>query len=74
VKIGNVRDNAGNYGGLSDVFATSNPSRLRSRFAAFDPARRNEADILGRADPELLKMLAAAGLLGTAGYSALQDK
>jgi hypothetical protein len=57
-----------------DTTAVLNPEVLRSRFAAFDPARRNEADILGRADPELLKWMAGAGLLGTAGYSALQDR
>lgn len=28
------------------VYAISDPSRIRSRFAAFDPMRRNEADIL----------------------------
>ena len=28
------------------VYAISDPSRIRSRFAAFDPKRRNEADIL----------------------------
>jgi len=42
----------------------------RSRFAAFDPMRRNEADLLGRADPELLGLL-SAGLLGYGGYNAL---
>ena len=46
---------------------------IRSRFAAFDPARRNESDLLGRIDPQLLNILAAGGLLG-AGYSARQDK
>lgn len=45
------------------------PQNIRSRFAAFDPARRNEADLLGRADPKLLSLLAAGGLLGTAGYN-----
>ena len=41
--------------GLS--IALSDPTKVRSRFAAFDPARRNEADILGRADPNLLWLL-----------------
>ena len=53
-----------------------NPANIRSRFAAFDPARRNEADILGNIDPQLLKIIAGgsgAGLLGAGGYSALQD-
>lgn len=35
------------------------PNQVRSRFAAFDPARRNEADILGKADPRLLGLLGA---------------
>ena len=35
-------------------------------------ARRNEADILGKADPELLKLM-AAGLLGYGGYNAMKD-
>jgi len=48
-----------------------NPANIRSRFAAFDPARRYESDLLGAADPRLL---GAVGL-GTAGalYKANQD-
>ena len=46
------------------------PKNIRSRFAAFDPMRRNEADLLGRADPELIGLL-SAGLLGYGGYNAL---
>jgi hypothetical protein len=45
--IRNVKDNAGaNLGTIADVLATSDPSRFRSRFASFDPMRRNETDIL----------------------------
>ena len=45
--IKNVRDNAGaNLGTIADVYASPDPSRFRSRFAALDPMRRNEADIL----------------------------
>jgi len=47
-----------------DYQVTFDPKNIRSRFAAFDPARRNEADLLGRADPELLAAMAGAGLLG----------
>ena len=42
----------------STVYAISNPANIRSRFAAFDPFRRHEADILagvgigGMLDPE----------------------
>lgn len=45
--IKNVRDNAGaNLGTIADVYASPDPSRFRSRFAAFDPMRSKEADIL----------------------------
>ena len=52
------------------VRVTNNPSNLRSRFAAFDPARINENDLLGRADPRLLGLmgLGAAGGLGAYNY------
>ena len=49
------------------------PSRIRSRFAAFDPARMNENDLLGRADPKLLAAL-AAGTTTAATVSALRNK
>lgn len=47
--------------------AMFNPANIRSRFAAFDPARRNEADLLGRADPALLGLIGlgtGAGVYG----------
>jgi hypothetical protein len=45
--IRNVKDNAGaNLGTIADVVASQDPSRFRSRFAAFDPMRKNEPDIL----------------------------
>jgi len=48
----------------------ASPAQLRSRFAAFDPARVNENDLLGRADPRLLGLmgLGAAGGLGAYNY------
>jgi predicted GNAT family acetyltransferase len=49
------------------------PSRIRSRFAAFDPARINENDLLGRADPRLLAMIAGGGLTGLT-VNALRNK
>lgn len=49
-------------------FLVTDPSRLRSRFAAFDPARKMEADILGYADPRLLAGIGGAGLLGAYKY------
>ena len=52
------------------------PSRIRSRFAAFDPARFNERDILGGASPEFLAALAAASGGGAvaANYKRKQSK
>ncbi len=45
------------------------PANIRSRFAAFDPAKIKESDLLGRADPRLL------GLLGIgAGGAAYINK
>jgi hypothetical protein len=42
----------------SDVYAVFDPKNIRSRFAAFDPARANESDLLAAGVP--------LGLLGTA--------
>jgi hypothetical protein len=49
-----------------------NPANIRSRFAAFDPARRYESDLLGAADPRLLGAIG----LGTAGavYKTNREK
>lgn len=51
---------------------TRDTSNIRSRFAAFDPARRYESDLLGAAD---LRLLGAIGL-GTAGavYKTNREK
>jgi hypothetical protein len=46
----------------------------RSRFAAFDPARVKENDLLGRADPALLAAIAAGGLGTAAAVSALRNR
>lgn len=43
----------------SNNYAVNDPSDIRSRFAAFDPAKRNQADIMGNASPELLALIAA---------------
>jgi hypothetical protein len=50
----------------SNITALQDPSMIRSRFAAFDPARANEADILGYATPEMLGLLAAGSAGGIA--------
>jgi hypothetical protein len=49
-------------------------SRLRSRFAAFDPARINDNDLLGFADPRLLALIAAGTGGGLLGYNYSQDQ
>lgn len=49
---------------LVDIGAVFKPEQVRSRFAAFDPARINENDLLGAADPALLAGLAAASGIG----------
>lgn len=70
-------NNMYDLGGNQTQYVVPEGKNIRSRFAAFDPARRHEADILGNIDPQLLKILAggsAVGLLGAGGYSALQDK
>jgi hypothetical protein len=49
---------------LVDVAAVFKPEQVRSRFAAFDPARINESDLLGAADPALLAGVAVGSGLG----------
>lgn len=54
-------------------FVTENPSNIRSRFAAFDPMRVNDADLLGAASPEFLSalsILTGGGLLGYGAYKS----
>jgi hypothetical protein len=50
----------------TDVAVVFDPSRIRSRFAAFDPARINDRD--------LLASLAALGILTTGGMLSTKDK
>ena len=54
-------------GGRQVQYIFPDPTVLRSRFAAFDPARVNENDLLGRADLGLLGLLAG----GSAGAAYL---
>lgn len=49
------------------------PSQLRSSFAAFDPAKRYESDLLGAADPRLLAGVAGATGAGLYGASRMQE-
>jgi hypothetical protein len=60
--------------GSGTSYAFSDPSVLRSRFAAFDPAKVNDNDLLGRADPRLLAAIAAGGLGTAAAVSALRNR
>ena len=50
-----------------DYQVTFDPRNIRSRFAAFDPAKRDSPDILGGADPYLLALL-GLGAGGAAYY------
>jgi hypothetical protein len=51
------------------TYLNFNPQDVRSRFAAFDPMRRNEADILAGVAP-----LAVGSLLGLNTYNNMQEK
>jgi hypothetical protein len=51
--------------GAGKSYAFSDPSVLRSPFAAFDPARAKERDLLGYATPSMLSLL-GLGAAGTA--------
>ncbi len=53
---------------------TLSSGKQRSRHAVFDPARVNENDLLGRADPRLLAAIAAGGLGTSAAVAALRNR
>ena len=76
VELKNTYDRGPHEGSnaMTDIYAVFDPSNIRSRFAAFDPMRRHEADLLGYADPRLLAGIAGGGLLGLGGYSLMGDK
>lgn len=61
-------------GQKGNILSMQKPENIRSKFAAFDPARAHETDILGRADVGLLSTLASAGLLGKVGIDYLKDE
>jgi hypothetical protein len=46
----------------ANSLAAYDPAKIRSRFAAFDPLRRGEADLLAS---WLLPLVASGGLLGS---------
>jgi hypothetical protein len=71
VKISNVidainmdRNFANSDDALSTIFAISDPTRIRSRFAAFDPKKRDSRD--------LLASMGLLGLLGAGAYGQEQ--
>lgn len=58
---------------ISPEYVVKDPANIRSRFAAFDPAKANKNDLLGRASPEFLGLLAAGSATG-ATVAALRNK
>jgi hypothetical protein len=63
-----IRENRQNYESPFS-YVTPDSSRLRSRFAAFDPLRRDEGDLLAGVGP-WLPILGISGL----GAAALQSE
>jgi hypothetical protein len=58
----------------NNVTTVFNPANLRSRFAAFDPARRHEADLLGHINPTLLGAMGAGATGAAVGATQLPDE
>ena len=50
------------------------PQNIRSRFAAFDPMRRHEADLLGNINPQLAGAMGVTGLGAAYGATQLPDE
>jgi hypothetical protein len=71
--IKNLSDDVAFNGRPATHFGVLNPSAVRSRFAAFDPFRINDPDIMGYADPRLLGLTAGGGLLGLGAYKGYQE-
>jgi hypothetical protein len=66
-----IIDTSGKGGGMKNqVVIPFEPHQVRSSFAAFDPMRRNEADLLGAVDYRLLPYLAGGAALGMYGIGA----
>ena len=63
-----------NKGKPTEEFIALDPSIIRSRFAAFDPMRRHEADIMGFADPYLLAGIGSGGLLASLAVNKLRNR
>ena len=69
VKIDRINEKPENSSWDGSNFIAMNPAVLRSRFAAFDPFRRNQNDILAGVAP-----LAVGSLLGLNTYNNMQEK
>jgi hypothetical protein len=50
------------------------PELVRSRFAAFDPFRRNDADLLGNINPTLLGAMGVGATGAAVGATQLPDE
>lgn len=58
---------------ISPEYVVKDPSAIRSRFAAFDPMKRHDADMLGFASPQLLGGMGLGGA-GMAAYGLQDDQ
>lgn len=59
---------------ISPEYVARDPSAIRSRFAAFDPMRRHEADLLGNINPQLAGAMGVTGLGAAYGATQLPDE
>ena len=66
----NLADDVGFNGRPADHYAIFNPSAVRSRFAAFDPLRRNENNLLASFAPYGVAGLLGLGLLDSQNAEA----
>lgn len=57
----------------SDVYASFNPNQIRSTNAAFDPAKKNSSNLLGRATPRDMAVGTGVGLTSVAIADAYKD-
>lgn len=75
VELKNTYDRGPHEGSnaMTDIYAVFDPSNIRSRFAAFDPMKRHDADMLGFASPQLLGGMGLGGA-GMAAYGLQDDQ
>jgi len=70
----NLADDVGFNNRPADHYGVLNPSAVRSRFAAFDPARRHEADLLGNINPALLGAMGIGSIGAATAATQLPDE